>query len=240
MNKTIIKQLIDKYYISDEILPVLITVENDVIKIPFMTVNNNLSGYVMKKDCNIVNLEFGVFHHRNFSNNIALFDEEINIEISPETLILSDSNYTIEYLSADKRAMSYINDIEVIYSLEHQEFDVKFIFDKEFINKFLKASSADTYDVKDTFSIKDLGKNSLFEFTVGKVSKIKWKVEGNILNKKKLKLFLNMNNFRNVLSKNKDVLEGYLSMQEYLVKIEFINSEGVHSTYFMPPETNSH
>jgi len=239
MQKNIIKSVIDKYYLNDSILPVWITVVGDEIVIPFVNDNETLKGYVKKSDIDISDMEFGIFNHKYFKNIIELFQETINVECENETLTFRDGKYTINCISADKNAMSYISDIPEIFEMDGVNFDVKFIFDKEFVGTFLKSTSIDSYELQDTFEIKNKSGDT-YEFIVGKQSKIKFKVDGNTIGEVIPKIYANVKNFQDILSKNKDLVEGYLSIQKYLIKLEFENENGVKSTYFMPTESKKH
>jgi hypothetical protein len=118
---------------------------------------------------------------------------------------------------------------------------VAYIFDKEFISKFLKITSVDKYDVQDTFTIKENKKdNTKFEIKIGKLSKIKFTIEMNRLTNNVMNFIVGVEDFINIFSKNKDCTEGYMYLKDGCIKLSFINLEQIHSTYYISTHTREH
>jgi hypothetical protein len=236
MKKTIFESILNKYVINDDIDSVLISVENSVIKIPFTTLSANVVGYVQYDKFDVSDFEFGLNNHQNFVKNVKIMSDEFDIVTEDNKLFMKDKQLCIEYFSQMKETISYIDKIDWIYDFENQDFDVSYIFDKEFVNKFVKIASVDKYEVQDTFTLKENKKdNSKFELKMGKASKIKFDIDAYRLTQMVLKpIIIGTKDFESILSKNKDLVEGYLYFKEGLIKLSFLNQDGVKSTYFIP------
>jgi hypothetical protein len=236
MRKTIFESILNKYIINDDIDSVVISVSNNIIKIPFTTLSANIVGYVQFDKFDVLDLEFGLNNHSNFIKNVKIMSDDFDIIYENDKLFFKDSQLIIEYFSQMKETISYIDKIDEIYELDNQDFDVSYIFDKEFVNKFLKIASVDKYEVQDTFTLTENKKdNSKFELKIGKASKIKFNLDAYRLNQTVLKpVIIGTKDFESILSKNKDLVEGYLYFKAGLIKLSFINQDGVKSTYFMP------
>lgn len=241
MKKTIFENIISKYLINDFIESVLITVENNVIKIPFKSEMGSPVGYVQYNNFDVRELEFGVYNHTNLLKNVKIMNDEFDIEQIDDKLFLKDDNITIEYFSQMKETIPYLSQIDSIYEMENESFDVSYIFDKEFVSKFLKVTSVDKYDVQDTFSIKENKKdNTKFEIKVGKLSKIKFNIETNRLTDVVTNIVANVNDFVNIFVKNKDCIEGCMYLKDGLIKLSFTNSDAIYSTYFLSTVDKEH
>lgn len=241
MKKTIFENIISKYYISDDIDSVLITVENNSIKIPFTGVSGTPVGYIEYNNFDTNEMEFGVYNHANLLKNVKILSDEIDIEQIDNKLFLKDSQLTIEYFSQMKETINYINRIPEIYEMENIIFDVAYIFDRDFITQFLKVASVDKYDIQDTFSIKENKKNNTkFEIKIGKLSKIKFNIEANRLTENVSNFILGVEDFVNIFSKNKDCVEGCMYLTDGCAKLTFTNSDNIHSTYFISTHNREH
>jgi hypothetical protein len=236
MRKTIFESILNKYVVNEDIDSVVISVSNNIIKIPFTTLSANIVGYVQFDKFDVLDLEFGLNNHSNFIKNVKIMSDDFDIIYENDKLFFKDSQLIIEYFSQMKETISYIDKIDEIYELDNQDFDVSYIFDKEFVNKFLKIASVDKYDVQDTFTLTENKKdNSKFELKIGKASKIKFNLDAYRLNQTVLKpVIIGTKDFESILSKNRDLVEGYLYFKAGLIKLSFINQDGVKSTYFMP------
>ena len=242
MKKTIFETIINKYLINDDIDSVLISVENSVIKIPFMMPSASVLGYVQYDNFNVMDFEFGLCNHSNFLKNVKIMSDEFDIITYDDKLYLKDKFLTIEYFSQIKETISYLDKIDSIYELDEHDFDVSYIFDKDFVNKFIKIASVDKYEVQDTFILKENKKDSSkFELKLGKLSKIKFEIDAHRLTQTNSKdVIIGTKDFESILSKNKDLVEGYLYFKEGLVKLSFLNQDGIKSTYFMATHDREH
>lgn len=241
MKKIIFETIISKYLINDEIDSVLITVEDNVIKIPFKAKSGSPVGYIQYDNFDVKELEFGVYNHTNLLKNIKIMADDFDIEQNGEVLTLKDDSLTIEYISQMRETIDYINQIPEIYDMDNEQFDVVYIFDKEFISSFLKISSVDKYDIQDTFTLKENKKdNTKFELKIGKLSKIKFNIICNRITETEINIITGVLDFMNIFSKNKDCIEGYMYLKDGLIRLYFINSENIQSTYFIPTHTREH
>lgn len=242
MKKIIFETIINKYLINDDIDSVLITVQDSVIKIPFMMPSASVLGYVQYDDFQAPDFEFGLCNHSNFLKNVKIMSDNFEIIADDDKLYLKDAYISVEYFSQIKETISYLDKIDSIYELDEHSFDVSYIFDKEFVNKFIKIASVDKYEVQDTFTLKENKKDSSkFELKMGKLSKIKFEIDAHRLTQTNSKdIIIGTKDFESILSKNKDLVEGYLYFKEGMIKLAFINQEDIKSTYFMATHDREH
>jgi len=237
MKKSDLKEIVDKYFINDTIEPIWLKFDEGKVRIAFSTNNENVIGFIEKTNVQ-ENLQFGIFDHKNFKNNINLLSDEVKISIENETILLKDNKFEIEYICADEFTMNHQYIEEKIEEFDKMEYQEKVIFDKDFITKFLNSSSTDSYESLDTFEMKNL--KGKLQFILGKGSKIKFVLDNSDITTEFKKYYCNMKNFRNILNSNKDVVEGYMSLEKHLIKLEFLNQNHCTSVYYLPTESHSH
>jgi len=141
MEKEILQNIIYKYYLEGIIENAKWNISNDEIDIPFISPNKDMFGRV-KTDFPSIDSEFVVYGTSRLLKLINVTDNQINIKFNTQhktttKMIISDSNYELEYILADLMlAPSIPKEInEPIYEIE-------FDLNSDLAIKFIKAKKS--------------------------------------------------------------------------------------------------
>ena len=152
---------------------------------------------------------------------------------------IQDMSFNVAYSLADTLLVPKRGVIEF-----PNNYDVIIDLNSEIVNSFIKAKSALT-DINDVLisTEEDPDKGKVVEFAFGDLNnfsnKIKYIIDENVEIKNELKLPFNSDSFKNILSANKDLESGKLSLTEDgFMKLEF-QSEDIKTLYYLVRKEDS-
>lgn len=220
---------IKKYYLKGEIEKVKIEVNDNTLKVPFISTSQDIVGDIIIEDINLDNGEFGVIDNSTLLNMLKLFDNEnTTIKYSKKNniishLIVEDNEYSVEYVTANLMI------IPEVPEFEEPEYDVTFDITDDFIDKFNKAFKViDSEDVWfDTTKSKlkvSLGSNYSYS---NKITLDIKEFEGTLPEK----ILFSAKSLNLILSENNDFTKGIIKICNEGLMTLIIDGEGWKSTY---------
>lgn len=232
MEKLYLVNLLEKFYLNGIIEKVKASIKDNKIQIQFVSPLKNMigeiNGEILLEDC-----ELGIYSTTQLLKLLSITDKTLELTLDKQgeicqKLLISDSNFNLEYILAD------IFMTPVIPTLKKVDISIEIHIFPEFIDNFLKASKATSSDI---FSIEY--DNEMIEFTIGgkegftnKISFTvyahKWPVIGGT------PIIFPVEEFKEILAANKDAKEGILQIsEEGILQIEFITEDKITSKYFL-------
>lgn len=235
MDKTILTQIIESFYLNGLTSQVKFKVKNNEAHIKFAVDNKDCIGEVIApitlEDC-----EIGIFNTSQLLKLINITNDFIDLKLEKNgihflKLHISDNQFDLSYNLSD---LGLIQDPGVVPNLPPHdlEFDINF----DFTQKYIKAHNA--LDKPPRFEIgvsKDFKNDEVINFMIGEKSsysnKANFTESGKIINKVKPIAF-SANNFREVISVNKNAVGKVCVYKDGLLKIN-LEEAGVKSEYFL-------
>jgi len=235
MDKTILTQIIESFYLNGLTSQVKFKVKNNEAHIKFAVDNKDCIGEVIApitlEDC-----EIGIFNTSQLLKLINITNDFIDLKLEKNgihflKLHISDNQFDLSYNLSD---LGLIQDPGVVPNLPPHdlEFDINF----DFTQKYIKAHNA--LDKPPRFEIgvsKDFKNDEVINFMIGEKSsysnKANFAESGKIINKIKPIAF-SANNFREVISVNKNAVGKVCVYKDGLLKIN-LEEAGVKSEYFL-------
>jgi hypothetical protein len=235
MDKTILTQIIESFYLNGLTSQVKFKVKNNEAHIKFAVDNKDCIGEVIApitlEDC-----EIGIFNTSQLLKLLHITNDFIELKLEKQNnhflkLHISDNQFDLSYNLSD---LGLIQDPGVVPNLPPHdlEFDINF----DFTQKYIKAHNA--LDKPPRFEVgisKDFKDDEVINFMIGEKSsysnKVNFTESGKIVNKIKPIAF-SANNFREVISVNKNATGKVKVYKDGLLKVN-LEEAGVKSEYFL-------
>lgn len=235
MDKKLLVQLIESFYLNGLATQVKFKVKNNEAHIKFATDNKDCIGEI-KAPVQLEDCEIGIFNTAQLLKLLNITNEYIELKLEKQgnhflKLHISDNQFDLSYNLSD---LGLIQDPGVVPNLPPHdlEFDINF----DFTQKYIKAHNA--LDKPPRFEIgvtKDFQNEDVVSFMVGEKStysnKVNFTEMGNIINQIKPVPFSAVN-FREIISVSKNSIGKAYLYKDGLLKIN-LQEEGVISEYFL-------
>jgi hypothetical protein len=235
MEKKLLIQLIESFYLNGLATQVKFKVKNNEAHIKFATDNKDCIGEI-KAPVQLEDCEIGIFNTAQLLKLLNITNEYIELKLEKQgnhflKIHISDNQFDLSYNLSD---LGLIQDPGVVPNLP--PYDLEFDINYEFVQKYIKAHNA--LDKPPRFEIgitKDFQNEEVVNFIVGDKSTYSNKVNfteiGTITNKIKPVAF-NAINFREIISVAKNSIGKAYLFKDGLLKIN-LQEEGVISEYFL-------
>jgi hypothetical protein len=235
MEKKLLIQLIESFYLNGLATQVKFKVKNNEAHIKFATDNKDCIGEI-KAPVQLEDCEIGIFNTAQLLKLLNITNEYIELKLEKQgnhflKIHISDNQFDLSYNLSD---LGLIQDPGVVPNLP--PYDLEFDINYEFVQKYIKAHNA--LDKPPRFEIgitKDFQNEEVVNFIVGDKSTYSNKVNfteiGTITNKIKPVAF-NAVNFREIISVAKNSIGKAYLFKDGLLKIN-LQEEGVISEYFL-------
>jgi hypothetical protein len=235
MDKKLLVQLIESFYLNGLATQVKFKVKNNEAHIKFATDNKDCIGEI-KAPVQLEDCEIGIFNTAQLLKLLNITNEYIELKLEKQgnhflKLHISDNQFDLSYNLSD---LGLIQDPGVVPNLPPHdlEFDINF----DFTQKYIKAHNA--LDKPPRFEIgvtKDFQGEEVVNFMVGEKStysnKVTFTEAGTIKNQLKPVSF-SAANFREIVSVAKSANGKAYLFKDGLLKIN-LEEEGVISEYFL-------
>jgi hypothetical protein len=235
MDKKLLVQLIESFYLNGLATQVKFKVKNNEAHIKFATDNKDCIGEI-KAPVQLEDCEIGIFNTAQLLKLLNITNEYIELKLEKQgnhflKLHISDNQFDLSYNLSD---LGLIQDPGVVPNLPPHdlEFDINF----DFTQKYIKAHNA--LDKPPRFEIgvsKDFQGEEVVNFMVGEKStysnKVTFTEAGTIINQVKPVSF-SAANFREIVSVAKNANGKAYLFKDGLLKIN-LEEEGVISEYFL-------
>jgi hypothetical protein len=238
MKKLFLEDVIEKYYLGGLVERVKIQVTDKTLTTKFISAQKNLVGVLEAPGITLPDCEFGVYDTSQLLKLIGITDHFLTLDVEvnkgiANKLLIADNEYNLEYALADTMLTP------TVPSIDEPTYQMVADVNTEFIAKFLKAKKALGTDVFIIEQGKDVEDKQAIKFTLGGADKHTNKINftlqtslASIIPGAQLKFPIE--EFGEILAANKEPKTGVLSVSEDgLLKIEFINEEGVKATYLL-------
>lgn len=236
MKKLYLEDVIEKYHLGGLVERIKITIKDKTLYTKFISMKKNLVGEVTASNIELDDCEFGIYDTSQLLKLIKITDSFITLAVETKgkitnKLLIADNVYNLEYALADIMLTPTIPIIdEPKYTLEAN-------IDKEFITKFLKAGKAldtEIFSIEQTIDVD--GKEAI-KFILG-IGDYTNKINFTLPTTKSIvpgvTIRFPLIEFEEILSANKEIVSGNLYISEDgLLKIIFVNEEGVKATYIL-------
>jgi hypothetical protein len=235
MDKKLLIQLIESFYLNGLATQVKFKVKNNEAYIKFATDNKDCIGEV-KAPVQLEDCEIGIFNTAQLLKLLNITNEYIELKLEKQgnhflKLHISDNQFDLSYNLSD---LGLIQDPGVVPNLPPH--DLEFNINYDFTQKYIKAHNA--LDKPPRFEIgvtKDFQNEDVISFMVGEKSTYSNKVifteTGDIKNQIKPVSFSAIN-FREIISVAKSATGKAYLYKDGLLKIN-LQEEGVISEYFL-------
>jgi hypothetical protein len=238
MNKQVLIDTIDKYYLNGITEKVKWVIKNNDVDITFITPNKDMIG-IIKGKFEIKDCEIAVFDTSQLLKLINITDSFLTMDIQYEgkiatKLLIADKEYNLEYALADLML------IPKLPSFNEPPYDYSFNINNELIDKFIKAKKAlgcDTFKINATTNEIE---GEIVTFTLGDDTNHSNKIIFNVSQDKQLSLPLsneilfNANYIKEIFDSNKNLQEGICKVSNQgLIKFDFICKDNQTSSYIV-------
>ena len=237
MKKLYLEDVIEKYYLKGLVERVKINIENKTLTTRFISNQKNLVGSLTAPNIEVNDCEFGIYDTTQLLKLIGITDHFLTLEVAMQgkvasKLLIADNEYNLEYALAD------IMLTPSVPGIDEPEYQMVANITEEFIAKFLKASKALGTDIFTVEQLTDTDDKPAIKFTLGgtegHTNKINFTLQTTVSTIPGHELKFPLEEFSAVLSANKALKSGTLSVNEGgLLKIEFENEEGVKTQYLL-------
>jgi hypothetical protein len=235
MDKKLLVQLIESFYLNGLATQVKFKVKDNEAHIKFATDNKDCIGEI-KAPVQLEDCEIGIFNTAQLLKLLNITNEYIELKLEKQgnhflKLHISDNQFDLSYNLSD---LGLIQDPGVVPNLPPHdlEFDINF----DFTQKYIKAHNA--LDKPPRFEIgvtKDFQGEEVVNFMVGEKStysnKVTFTEAGTVINQVKPVSF-SAANFREIVSVAKSANGKAYLFKDGLLKIN-LEEEGVISEYFL-------
>jgi hypothetical protein len=235
MDKKLLIQLIESFYLNGLATQVKFKVKNNEAHIKFATDNKDCIGEI-KAPVQLEDCEIGIFNTAQLLKLLNITNEYIELKLEKQNnhflkLHISDNQFDLSYNLSD---LGLIQDPGVVPNLP--PYDLEFDIDFDFTQKYIKAHNA--LDKPPRFEIgvtKDFQGEEVINFMVGEKStysnKVTFTEAGTVVNQIKPVSF-SAANFREIVSVAKSANGKAYLFKDGLLKIN-LEEEGVISEYFL-------
>jgi len=235
MEKKILIQLIESFYLNGLSTQVKFKVKDNQAHIKFATDNKDCIGEI-KAPVQLEDCEIGIFNTAQLLKLLNITNEYIELKLEKQNgyflkLHISDNQFDLSYNLSD---LGLIQDPGIAPNLPPH--DLEFSINYDFTQKFIKAHNA--LDKPPRFEIgivKDFQNEDVINFIIGEKSnysnKVTFTEPGKLISKIKSIPF-NANNFREIISVSKSSTGTAYLYKDGLLKIS-LKEEGIESKYFL-------
>jgi hypothetical protein len=235
MDKKLLIQLIESFYLNGLATQVKFKVKNNEAHIKFATDNKDCIGEI-KAPVQLEDCEIGIFNTAQLLKLLNITNEYIELKLEKQNnhflkLHISDNKFDLSYNLSD---LGLIQDPGVVPNLP--PYDLEFDINFDFTQKYIKAHNA--LDKPPRFEIgvtKDFQGEEVINFMVGEKStysnKVTFTEAGTVINQVKPVSF-SAANFREIVSVAKSANGKAYLYKDGLLKIN-LEEEGVISEYFL-------
>ena len=235
MEKKLLIQLIESFYLNGLATQVKFKVKNNEAHIKFATDNKDCIGEI-KAPVQLEDCEIGIFNTAQLLKLLNITNEYIELKLEKQNnhflkLHISDNQFDLSYNLSD---LGLIQDPGVVPNLP--PYDLEFDINFDFTQKYIKAHNA--LDKPPRFEIgvtKDFQGEEVVNFMVGEKStysnKVTFTEAGTVINQIKPVSF-SAANFREIVSVAKSANGKAYLFKDGLLKIN-LEEEGVISEYFL-------
>ena len=235
MDKKLLVQLIESFYLNGLATQVKFKVKNNEAHIKFATDNKDCIGEI-KAPVQLEDCEIGIFNTAQLLKLLNITNEYIELKLEKQgnhflKLHISDNQFDLSYNLSD---LGLIQDPGVVPNLP--PYDLEFDINFDFTQKYIKAHNA--LDKPPRFEIgvtKDFQGEEVINFMVGEKStysnKVTFTEAGTVINQVKPVSF-SAANFREIVSVAKSANGKAYLFKDGLLKIN-LEEEGVISEYFL-------
>ena len=235
MDKKLLIQLIESFYLNGLATQVKFKVKNNEAHIKFATDNKDCIGEI-KAPVQLEDCEIGIFNTAQLLKLLNITNEYIELKLEKQNnhflkLHISDNQFDLSYNLSD---LGLIQDPGVVPNLP--PYDLEFDINFDFTQKYIKAHNA--LDKPPRFEIgvtKDFQGEEVINFMVGEKStysnKVTFTEAGTVINQVKPVSF-SAANFREIVSVAKSANGKAYLYKDGLLKIN-LEEEGVISEYFL-------
>ena len=235
MEKKLLIQLIESFYLNGLATQVKFKVKDNEAHIKFATDNKDCIGEI-KAPVQLEDCEIGIFNTAQLLKLLNITNEYIELKLEKQNnhflkLHISDNQFDLSYNLSD---LGLIQDPGVVPNLP--PYDLEFNINFDFTQKYIKAHNA--LDKPPRFEIgvtKDFQGEEVINFMVGEKStysnKVTFTEAGTVINQVKPVSF-SAANFREIVSVAKSANGKAYLFKDGLLKIN-LEEEGVISEYFL-------
>ena len=235
MDKKLLIQLIESFYLNGLATQVKFKVKDNEAHIKFATDNTDCIGEI-KAPVQLEDCEIGIFNTAQLLKLLNITNEYIELKLEKQNnhflkLHISDNQFDLSYNLSD---LGLIQDPGVVPNLP--PYDLEFDINFDFTQKYIKAHNA--LDKPPRFEIgvtKDFQGEEVINFMVGEKStysnKVTFTEAGTVINQVKPVSF-SAANFREIVSVAKSANGKAYLFKDGLLKIN-LEEEGVISEYFL-------
>lgn len=235
MDKKLLIQLIESFYLNGLATQVKFKVKDNEAHIKFATDNKDCIGEI-KAPVQLEDCEIGIFNTAQLLKLLNITNEYIELKLEKQNnhflkLHISDNQFDLSYNLSD---LGLIQDPGVVPNLP--PYDLEFDINFDFTQKYIKAHNA--LDKPPRFEIgvtKDFQGEEVINFMVGEKStysnKVTFTEAGTVINQVKPVSF-SAANFREIVSVAKSANGKAYLFKDGLLKIN-LEEEGVISEYFL-------
>lgn len=240
MNKEILMNVIDKYYLNGLCESVKWNIKDKQLTINAVLATKNAITKISCSDVEIDDSDLCIFNTTQLINLLSITDDfvELNVESIksvPVKLNIADNQYDLSYHLSDASIIPSVATIE-----EPISYDFEFDINNEFITKFIKSYAALDKNPRFTMQAHLTPENKEVEIVMGAAeqhaNKIKFKEEGEfIMSTDPIPFPANI--FKEIFSANKNATgRVYVSCQG-LAKVTF-TEDPISVTYFVARNNN--
>ena len=240
MNKEILMNVIDKYYLNGLCESVKWNVKDKQLTINAVLSTKNAITKINCSDVDIDDSELCIFNTTQLISLLSITDDFVEVKVeskqlTPIKLNIADNQYDLSYHLSDASIIPSVATIE-----EPISYDFEFDINNEFITKFIKSYAALDKNPRFTMQAHLTPENKEVEIVMGAAeqhaNKIKFKEEGEFIMSTEPIPFPS-NIFKEIFSANKNATgKVYVSCQG-LAKVTF-TEDPISVTYFVARNNN--
>lgn len=237
INKITLQSIIYKYHLDGLVESVKWEIKNKTLIINFISINGDLLGNLTYNNFPLEDTKFAIFNTAQFNKLVSVTLGDLILEVISQHKIasklkISDSQFNVNYALADINMIKSIPEVE-----EPSEYNVVIKLKQEDTTALIKAKNAvGDSDMLIIDNLIDADGNKLISFIFGDNSDYSNKITYSIPSDSQLenKLPFSSNNLRGILTSNKDMSEGIISISnEGLMKLSFVDNKNLSTTYFI-------
>ena len=240
MNKEILMNVIDKYYLNGLCESVKWNVKDKQLTINAVLSTKNAITKINCSDVDIDDSELCIFNTTQLISLLSITDDFVEVKVeskqlTPIKLNIADNQYDLSYHLSDASIIPSVATIE-----EPISYDFEFDINNEFITKFIKSYAALDKNPRFTMQAHLTPENKEVEIVMGAAeqhaNKIKFKEEGEfIMSTEPIPFPANI--FKEIFSANKNATGKVYVSNQGLSKITF-EEDPISVTYFVARNNN--
>jgi len=229
---------IEKYYLNGLTEAVKFNIKNNVLHIPFTTINRDVVGEVTLP-IELPNAEFGIFETSPLLKLLSIFDINVDIQYQEkfgivEKLLIEDNQYQMMFSTSD------ISLIPKIPNARDVNYQLTYAIEPDFVTRFIDCKKALGPDIK-TFTLEPQSETA--RIILGGSSKHANKLEFNIPAITEgfpfTPLLFPSDVLKEILSANKNFDSAEMKVNdEGLMNLRFVEGDAI-SQYYIPASQHS-